>query len=262
MPNPVGDELALLKAVASAPDDDLPRLVYADWLDEHNRPERAEFIRLQIADERGTARAGREQRRVWVEEMLAEHRDAWCRELPRWVRRWYGDHRWEHPTFRRGFIAELSVYASPFLAFGDRLLDRTPLESLDVYHLRALRRELADCPWLGGVPHLNLSHESLEEEGARAFARNRNLHGVRALNLRGCGLCDAGVRALADAVSLTGLKSLDLGSNDLTVAAAKALRGAAFLRTLEVIDLARNPQLRGHEDRIRGWLGERVRFGG
>jgi uncharacterized protein (TIGR02996 family) len=29
------DELALLRGVLAAPDDDLPRLVYADWLDEH-----------------------------------------------------------------------------------------------------------------------------------------------------------------------------------------------------------------------------------
>jgi uncharacterized protein (TIGR02996 family) len=36
-----------LAAIASNPDDDLPRLVYADWLDEHDQPDRAEFIRLQ-----------------------------------------------------------------------------------------------------------------------------------------------------------------------------------------------------------------------
>jgi uncharacterized protein (TIGR02996 family) len=29
------DELALLKTVLSSPEDDTPRLVYADWLDEH-----------------------------------------------------------------------------------------------------------------------------------------------------------------------------------------------------------------------------------
>jgi uncharacterized protein (TIGR02996 family) len=28
------DERALLAAIAAAPDDDVPRLVYADWLDE------------------------------------------------------------------------------------------------------------------------------------------------------------------------------------------------------------------------------------
>lgn len=38
---------ALLRAIAANPADDLPRLVYADWLDEHDEPERAEFIRVQ-----------------------------------------------------------------------------------------------------------------------------------------------------------------------------------------------------------------------
>lgn len=41
------EEQALLAAVRAAPDDDLPRLVYADWLDERGRGVRAEFIRLQ-----------------------------------------------------------------------------------------------------------------------------------------------------------------------------------------------------------------------
>jgi uncharacterized protein (TIGR02996 family) len=41
-------EAALRAAVAAAPDDDTPRLVYADWLDEHGRPDYACFIREQI----------------------------------------------------------------------------------------------------------------------------------------------------------------------------------------------------------------------
>ena len=39
---------ALLAAVIAAPDDDLPRLVYADHLEENGEHERAEFIRAQI----------------------------------------------------------------------------------------------------------------------------------------------------------------------------------------------------------------------
>src|SRR5262245_43514127 len=38
-----------LRAVAGQPDEDAPRLVYADWLDEHGDPDRAEFIRVQCA---------------------------------------------------------------------------------------------------------------------------------------------------------------------------------------------------------------------
>lgn len=42
------DELALLRGAAANPDDDLPRLVYADWLDDHDRHDQAAFVRLQV----------------------------------------------------------------------------------------------------------------------------------------------------------------------------------------------------------------------
>jgi uncharacterized protein (TIGR02996 family) len=44
----MSDEDALLCAIYANPDDDTPRLVYADWLDEHGDAERAELIRLQV----------------------------------------------------------------------------------------------------------------------------------------------------------------------------------------------------------------------
>lgn len=259
MANPTGDELALLKAIASAPDDDLPRLVYADWLEEHGRTERAHFIRLQVMDAGPMTGSERAAVRERIKELQEAHQPAWFRELPRWVRRWYADHRYQRTEYRRGFVEEVCVTASPFLRFGPQLLDRTPVVRLDVYHLRGLRTALADCPWLGRVPHLNLAHERLEEEGAAALAENKHLSGVRVLDLWGCDLGDAGVRALADAESLTGLTTLDLGRNGLTLAAVKALRGAPFFRTLTELGLENNPQLVEHRWRIADWFGERVR---
>lgn len=38
-----------LAAIIAAPDDDMPRLIAADFLDENGEPERAEFVRVQIA---------------------------------------------------------------------------------------------------------------------------------------------------------------------------------------------------------------------
>jgi uncharacterized protein (TIGR02996 family) len=38
---------AFLRAIFDSPDDDTPRLVYADFLQEHGEPERAELIRVQ-----------------------------------------------------------------------------------------------------------------------------------------------------------------------------------------------------------------------
>jgi uncharacterized protein (TIGR02996 family) len=42
-------EAAFLAHVLANPDDDTPRLVYADWLDEQGQDARAEFIRVQCA---------------------------------------------------------------------------------------------------------------------------------------------------------------------------------------------------------------------
>ena len=67
----MSDETALLAAIRAAPDDDAPRLIYADWLDEHGQPERAEFIRVQCElarRETPALRSGRSR-------LLAAHHD-------------------------------------------------------------------------------------------------------------------------------------------------------------------------------------------
>lgn len=43
----MNDETALLAAITAQPDEDTPRLAYADWLDEHEAPIQAEFVRTQ-----------------------------------------------------------------------------------------------------------------------------------------------------------------------------------------------------------------------
>src|SRR5215471_13106330 len=44
----MSDRDALLAAIRAQPDEDTPRLVFADYLDEHDEPERAAFIRTQV----------------------------------------------------------------------------------------------------------------------------------------------------------------------------------------------------------------------
>src|SRR5205809_8115599 len=43
------DELAFLRGLQASPGDDLPRLIYAEWLDEHGQPERAAYLRAECA---------------------------------------------------------------------------------------------------------------------------------------------------------------------------------------------------------------------
>ena len=81
------DELALMKAIYAAPDDDMPRLVYADWLDEQGNAEQqahAAFIRLQCERYRENPNSGislREQR------LLEEWERTWRHKLPEGIAR-------------------------------------------------------------------------------------------------------------------------------------------------------------------------------
>lgn len=74
---PDPDRLAFLRAITAAPDDDTPRLVFADWLDEHAASDadlaRAEFIRLSCGSKPKVRITKAEQN--W----LAEH---WRRLVP------------------------------------------------------------------------------------------------------------------------------------------------------------------------------------
>jgi uncharacterized protein (TIGR02996 family) len=68
---------ALLKAVLAAPDDDLPRLVYADWLEENGRGEHAEFVRAQVE------LAASEPTHAKEQHDLSESPSHWC-DYCRW----------------------------------------------------------------------------------------------------------------------------------------------------------------------------------
>lgn len=44
-----GMRAGFIRAICAAPADDLPRLVFADWLEENDEPKRSEYIRLRCA---------------------------------------------------------------------------------------------------------------------------------------------------------------------------------------------------------------------
>jgi uncharacterized protein (TIGR02996 family) len=85
-PGGTPEEDAFLLAIWNAPGDHLPRLIYADWLDEHGRAEQAEFIRLQCAPPCAPASA--------EETALRERYDDVQRKIYRTDRAW--DWMWDH----------------------------------------------------------------------------------------------------------------------------------------------------------------------
>jgi uncharacterized protein (TIGR02996 family) len=104
-------EAALLRAIRDQPDEDTPRLVYADFLEEDGASARAEFIRVQI--ERARLPEGDPLRPPLEDrehELLAEHECDWLGVAPD------DTSELEEWTFDRGFVNE--VAASPYFMRG------------------------------------------------------------------------------------------------------------------------------------------------
>jgi uncharacterized protein (TIGR02996 family) len=203
------DEAALLAAILAHPDEDTPRLMYADWLDEHGRPERAEFIRIQCdpsADEAAEERA---------EELEERNRIKWLAGLPQFPLA-----RWE---FRRGFPEFLDAPGRQFLARDHafarvlwlRFLSLHELDNSTVREfcnrrwqaqwveldLQALRYDaygepadtgpaveaIANCPQAAQLRRLNLSLFELSEEAVDALATSPHLRQLSRLQFFGDG---------------------------------------------------------------------------
>ena len=76
-----------LQAILADPDDDTPRLIYADWLEEQGDP-RGEFIRVQceLAKEREhKTRSSTEYQRLYQRNELLErlHKKKWLKPIPK-----------------------------------------------------------------------------------------------------------------------------------------------------------------------------------
>src|SRR5262245_33525737 len=118
--------LGLLGRCKEHPEDDVPRLILADWLEDHGEPERADFVRAQVRLARG--RAGVDVRL----QLRARRKGLWRRHGRAWLGPWAGaaGSGW----FARGLLhGEVSARRLPALADALRDSDALPwLESLTV----------------------------------------------------------------------------------------------------------------------------------
>jgi uncharacterized protein (TIGR02996 family) len=202
-----------LRAICENPEDDTVRLVYADWLDENGDPDRAEFIRLQIAlPDRPTDSDPRSAR---AEELRKRNWDLWFGGFPKlegieWS--WF---------IRRGFVFSVIVSSGKwFVTHRETLFATTPIQSLTLHDAGqgtvgkalavpeiervtdlALRRcriavgsfdVVTQCPRLDQLQRLSISDrfhlrpdECLDEDEARAFVETPFLPKLESLFLDG-----------------------------------------------------------------------------
>jgi uncharacterized protein (TIGR02996 family) len=115
---------AFLQVIAESPDDDAPRLIYADWLQDHDQPERAEFIRLQcrlagaVPDEAERLRLETRER-----ELLARHEREWLGPLQPLLARW---------AFRRGFLEAVALPALVYVDHADLIRQNETIRRVEV----------------------------------------------------------------------------------------------------------------------------------
>jgi uncharacterized protein (TIGR02996 family) len=147
---------AFLEAIAANLDDDAPRLLFADWLEEHGDL-RGEFIRVQCAlaglpadDPRRSDLARREV------ELLATHGVPWTTVLPA-----PGEKGWLEPRmWKRGFPTGLEFYVQSFVDQIEAILRQDVVQDLRVgFNLDYDRPDVNDDAWverLAACPRLRL----------------------------------------------------------------------------------------------------------
>lgn len=113
---------ALMRSIRAAPDDDAPRLIYADWLDEHDQPERAEFVRVQceLSREYPDEVAGKRG-----DHLLRSAGGRYCllRERERGLAEHHSKDWWPDVGViaKRGFVVHLSCNFDVWLRIGDEI---------------------------------------------------------------------------------------------------------------------------------------------
>jgi uncharacterized protein (TIGR02996 family) len=131
----MSDHDALLAAVLDRPEDDTPRLILADWLDDQMTPvatARAEFIRIQVELARGKASPTHEDwlaRRTLLrrERKFTPLRDEWFAPVVR---------RFDGVTVARGFVERVRTPMSAFLEHAAELFAAHPVTEVVIYDRR------------------------------------------------------------------------------------------------------------------------------
>lgn len=227
----------LLAEILARPDDDAPRLVYADWLEEHAELDRATMIREQCT----LARVPKYDARWpahWTWARAHQHA-APLAELPPGL-------RWHPFAYRRGFAERMYVEDPDAL---HRLAPTTPISVLDV-DARAEKFALDRLLAWPGLAHVTRVEFSLGGFGAKHIAMlddAPNLAHVDTLVFEFDGLRD--VAALLRARVVQQLARLDIHSNAF---AASAFRDVPALPRLRRLALTQDQMSPAHAQAIAG----------
>jgi uncharacterized protein (TIGR02996 family) len=203
-----------LQTIIVAPDGDRPRLAYARAI-ERTRPERAEFIRLQVERARAERLSGALRSAPSPREQDLRRRFGadWGRYVAPLARPYTSDGDYRGYELERGFIAELRTDPDMVADPREYLFKSAPLEHLDL---------TPDGPVLDALAYPRMAQ-------------------IRSIGLRDLELGDDDMVVLARDARLDRCEWLDLRSNRVGIRGIQALAASPRIRSIPVVLLASNP---------------------
>jgi uncharacterized protein (TIGR02996 family) len=238
-----GEREAFMAAILAAPEEDTPRLVFADWLDEQGGTEdkaHAALIRAQCRAE--TLPEGNRDRRKLEREaraILKQYGDRWGKPLKdtRVVKSW---------TFRRGFLDGVKMSATAFAQNAKKVFDAAPTVRAAYFPdaSNEVRRGLAGCEYLARLAAVDVSHMCTcgycpIENDLRALFSSKHARSLTSLNIAGDRMDAEGMARLAKSSALAGLTSLDVSENSIGPLGVVELGKSKHLKNLVTLNLSK-----------------------
>ncbi|VTS01326.1 leucine-rich repeat-containing protein typical subtype : Leucine-rich repeat-containing protein typical subtype OS=Herpetosiphon aurantiacus (strain ATCC 23779 / DSM 785) GN=Haur_4051 PE=4 SV=1: LRR_6: LRR_6: LRR_6: LRR_6: LRR_6: LRR_6 [Gemmata massiliana] len=198
---------SFINAILADPADDTVRLTFADWLDEHEQPDRAEFIRIQVK----LARALEDDPsckdlRSRENELLAIHKTMWLGEKVEVA----PPSCWE---FRRGFPEVLILTSA---------IEMSRIAST------------ISSPHLSGVFFIDLSFNEISGSRTSALTTAPRPPHLTRLYLSGNGINDIDIAELSNSEIIQKLSSFRVDLNQIGDAGAQSL---AFMQADNLTEL-------------------------
>jgi uncharacterized protein (TIGR02996 family) len=256
------DEQPFFDRLRADPHSDGPRLIYADWLDDHGEPDRAEFIRVQCALARLPDDAPQRPALAAREAELREANEVrWAAPVADLVTDW---------EFRRGVLDSVSVNPGQFIRHGQAVFAAAPVRKVRFVEVGDQLPALVHVPLIGLIRELDLVGNDLGRRGPEWLDASPYLGHLEALDLGFTELTDRGLAVLSRSPTFGRLRSLHINDNPrLRPAGLRALAESPHLTDLVELDVSGNgltddalrPILAGPGGRLRNLVLHGNRLG-